>query len=166
MKKPKRVNSVSVGLALIAVVLGYAGYAFLPVMWPLWRITGIMRSTCSQGYSNTLDDRALLERMVRETRRTGLRLTLDNFRFERIPYDEETLLRMSERKRALAMKRGRGCRLRFRYASDYALPIVDVPYHLPYEATVDYTYDDGTTSKSNPLYEFFYNSCTCTSVGG
>lgn len=164
MKKPKRINSVSVGLAVIFAGILYVGYAFLPVFWPLWQVSGMMRTACARA-NRSPEDAAVMADLLKETRRTGLSLTEDNFIFERMPFSDEELGAMKASRRDRARRRGRACVFRFRYAQTYQLPLVGVEYHLPYESQVRLDFQSQGSSMSNPVYELFYNSCTCTSVG-
>jgi hypothetical protein len=164
MKKPRRINSVSVGLTLIGLFLAYAVWAFVPVMWPLWQMAGILRTGCAKAYS-IADDEQVMKFVLKDSRRTKLQVTEDNLRFVRVPYPEEELLDFDATRRDLLARTGRECRFHFRYVDEYELPLLGWRYELPYETTVtlDLRRDEGDT---NALYELFYNSCTCTSVRG
>lgn len=166
IKKPKRINSVSVGLTIILAGILYLGYAMLPVMWPLWQVGGMMRSTCAQSFSSVGDDAELLKKLVRETRRTRLRISVDNFQFEREPYSDAELENLPAARRDQLQLRGKTCVIRFRYDDEYELPLLGIRYRLPYESSSTYDLQESEGgSMSNPLYDLAYNSCTCTSVG-
>lgn len=164
MKKPKRINSVSIGLGLIALALVYLAWALLPVMWPLWQMSGIMRSACASAYREK-DDEEVMRRLLADAQRTRLKISEDNFRFERLPYAPEELQEANASLRDRMMTFGRECVLRFRYVDQYELPLFGVAYRLPYESKVTKDLRPGDKS-TNVLYELFYSSCTCTSVSG
>lgn len=162
MKKPKRFNSVSVTLALLFAAFVYAVWAFVPVMWPLWRMSGIMRTACAQAYSEP-DNRVVLQGLLTSAARTKLRVSEDNFIIDRIGYSDEELREAPEGWRSRMATTGKECVIAFRYVDRYTLPVVGLEYTLPYESSVslDLRRDE---EGSNALYELFYNSCTCTSV--
>lgn len=163
MKQPKRINSVSVGLAVVGLVVGYLAWAFLPVFWPLWRVAGMTRTACAEAYNST-DDEKILTNLVRASRRSGLRLTKENFRLERVPYSDEELAKLPEGRQEKAYEVGKTCIARFRYVSDYPLPLIGTRITIPYESAVEADLAPVDTS-TNELYELMYGSCTCTSVG-
>lgn len=159
MKKPKRINSVSVALALMALAFLYFLWAVVPTLWPLWQMSGIMRTACSVAYSEA-DDEVVMQRLVKDGRRTKLRISKDNFLLERVAFTEDEILAAPERLRGVMSKKGKECVLRFRYVDTYALPLLGLEYELPYESKVTLSLQPDETA--NYLNDLVYNSCTCT----
>jgi hypothetical protein len=121
IKKPKKINSFSVTLFLIVVTVGYLGYWYLPIWWPVFQITGIMKGICNDAYRNPNNDE-LLDKLVKETKRTGLNLTKENFSIYRSPYPEGELPK-EPGTRENFIKRGKTCELTFSYGKPYELPL-------------------------------------------
>lgn len=155
MKKPKRVNSVSVTLFVMAAVTAYLGWALIPIYWPVFQLTGIMRGVCNAAYREKNND-LLIEQVVKEGRRTGLRLSKENFSFERIPYSEEELLSAPEGLRFLLGERGKFCVLSFHYEDNYVLPLIERNQRFVFDRTIKTELEQVSWSKED--------NCTCVSV--
>ena len=162
MKKPKRINAVSVSLFVFAVLFVYGVWALVPTFWPLWQMSGIMRSGCARAYQSD-DNEWVMKQVLKDSRRTGLTVTKNNFRLARVPYDDAELEGKTKAMQDLMVKYGRECVLRFRYVDTYQLPLIGVEYRLPYESkiTVNLRRNEGD---KNTLNDLVYNSCSCTSV--
>ena len=162
MKRPRRMNAVSAGLTILLLAAVYAGWALLPVLWPLWQISGMMRTACAQAYRTT-DNGEVIAYLMKEVQRSPLAVNEDNFRLERKPYAEDELLNLAPDARRKRRAQGRTCVLRFRYVDRYRLPILGTMYRMPYEASVrlDLRPNEG---RGRALNDLVYNSCTCTSV--
>ncbi|NJK88967.1 MAG: DUF615 domain-containing protein [Myxococcales bacterium] len=139
-KKPKALNSVSVTLMLIALAFGYFCWAFIPIYWPIFQLKGIVRGACNDAYRE-MDDTLVVQKLVTASGRTGLRLTKDNFRMERVPYSppeiEEAVGHIKDfETRARQMKylreRGKLCIIEYYYRADYSLPLVGVSLPLTF----------------------------------
>ncbi|MCK6549234.1 hypothetical protein L6R52_25550 [Myxococcota bacterium] len=124
MKKPKAINSFSVSLFLIVAALGYLGYFYIPVWWPVFQLSGIMRGICNDAY-RTHDDQALVDKLLKESKRTGLRLTAENFVFTRVPYGPEELSGLEDHARALKERRGKRCELQLIYTAQAKWPFLE-----------------------------------------
>lgn len=138
MKKPKKINSVSVTLALIGLVLAYAGWFLVPAFWPIFQLTGVMRSTCNTAYRELNDEKVMAE-LLKQAKRTGLKLTKDNFRFTREPYTVEELEAARQKhsgSEELLQKRGKACVLEMRYVDDYTWPLIGKTTTIPFEREV------------------------------
>lgn len=156
MKKPKRINSVSITFFILAVVVGYAGWALIPIYWPVFQLSGIMRGICYDAYRNH-DNEKLMDKLLKEGRRTGLKLSEDNFRLTRLPYSEEELVALTGgvmEKRGLYLKRGKTCRLEMHYEDDFTLPVIDKSVHLSFDKTVESTLEQIKYDKT----------CTCVTL--
>lgn len=156
MKKPKRVNSVSVSVALLVLVLGYAGWFFLPAYWPVFQLNGIMHGICNDAY-RIQDETVLMQRLLKEARRTGLKLSEKNFRFIRVQWtDEELRERLQEDKNAWALyqRRGKECVLQMRYVDRYPLPLLG--------NTVQMSWSNEVKAPMEPIT--WEKKCTCVSV--
>src|SRR5688500_16366092 len=117
MKKPKRLNTVSVTLLLLGAVLAYVIWFLVPAFWPIFQLTGIMRGACNNAYRE-YDDKKVISVLLRDARRTKLRVTEDNFRLTRLPYTEEELAVLSKGQQTgmdLLRRRGKECVLEMRY---------------------------------------------------
>lgn len=123
-KKPSAINSFSVSLVLITATLGYLGYFYLPVWWPVFQLSGIMRGICNDAYRDH-DDKALVDKLLRESKRTGLRLTQDNFVFKRVPYTEEELVGIEGHARSMKERRGKRCELELIYTARAEWPFLE-----------------------------------------
>ena len=155
MKKPKRINSVSVTFFILALVVGYVGYFFVPIYWPVFQLSGIMRGVCYDAYRYTNDEQ-LMTKLLQDGRRTGLKLSKDNFRLTRIGYEAEELRTLSKgnsRLKDILAERGKACRLEMHYEDDYALPFTSKTVHLKFDKTVEQT-----------LEQVEYDTCTCVSL--
>lgn len=156
MKKPKRINSVSISFFFLALVLGYVGWAAVEIYWPIFQLSGIMRGACNDAY-RVHDDKKVMAKLLKDARRTGLPLTKDNFRFTRVQFTDEELLAMTKgnaKHRASLVKRGKSCLLEMRYEDDFALPLLDKKLHIPFEKRV-------TASLELVKYD---KMCTCVTV--
>ncbi len=136
MKKPKRINAVSVSITLIFLLIGYLLWFAIPVYWPNFQMGGIMKSACNDAYRMT-DDEEVMKKLVKSSQRTGLRLTKDNFRFTRVEYTPEE---RAERKLAAdsyQAKRGKTCIIEFYFEKDYKWPLIDATTHIVFEKQVE-----------------------------
>jgi hypothetical protein len=136
IKKPKKINSFSVTLFLIVVVGGYLLYWYIPAWWPIFQIKGIMSGTCNDAYRQ-MDNDKLLDKMLKETKRTGLKLTKQNFELERERYTPAELVGLDEKKQDLMQRRGKTCRLTFRYKNNYEMPFIGKSVPLSWTKTVE-----------------------------
>lgn len=138
MKKPARINSFSVTLTLIVATLAYAGYFFIPVWWPVFQVTGIMRGICNDAY-HTFENEKLMEKLLKETKRTGLYLTSDNFVLERVPYTEEDYQaqNIDYSKRPAYERRGKLCRLTLTYTSKARWPFLEKVTDIPWNRSIE-----------------------------
>lgn len=151
MKKPKRFNSVSVSLLVIALVLAYLAWAFVPIYWPIFQLQGIVRGACNEAYKK-YDNDEVLRWLLTESRRTGLRLTKDNFRMHREPHTEEELTQMVQKApsnrqsqlRDMFTRRGKTCVISYRYKDTYTLPLFGTEVPLTFENTVKGTLETVT----------------------
>ncbi len=157
LKKPRRINSVSVGLAVIFAVLVYAAWFLVPMFWPLLQVSGMARRACAHAYAEP-NDQVVFDRLLKETRRTRLRLSKDNFRFERIPYSEESLRGVPALKQDRALSIGETCEIAFRYVGDYELPLIGATVTIPYETS--YSMSLVPRDDKNWLNELAYG-CRC-----
>lgn len=156
MKKPKRINSVSITILVIGLVVGYLGWAIIPVYWPIFQLSGIMNGTCNDAYREQDDDK-LMTKLVKDTQRTGLPLTKDNFRFTRIKYSEEEIQAVGPNKHGVQQmmrKRGKECLLEMRYDASYPLPLINQKVRWPFERSVRKTLEQVKYDKT----------CTCVTV--
>jgi len=155
MKKPKRINSVSVTLFVMAALILYLGWALIPIYWPVFQLTGIMRGVCNAAYRER-DNDLLIGQVVKEGRRTGLRLSKENFLLERVPYTEEELLAAPEGPRRLMSERGKLCVLTFHYEDNYVLPLIERNQRFVFDRTIETKLEQVSWSKED--------NCTCVSV--
>lgn len=153
MKKPKRFNSVSVSMAVALVVFGYLLYWWVPILWPIFQMTGIMKSTCNYAY-RTFDDRLVMKHLVEQAARTRLQISEDNFRYRRIEYtpDERRALKIDDS--SFVRMRGKRCEIDFHYEDDYPIPFLGRSIHLVFERSIE-----------APLETVQYDKmCTCVRV--
>ena len=160
IKKPKRINAVSVTLTLLLLGGAYAAWAFVPVLFPLWRMNGLMRIACAKAH-NDPNDAAVIADLVKRAQTPGLSISDDNFLLERTPFSSEELGGQPAAVATQMSKIGKGCVMRFRYVDTYTLPVLGREYTLPYESSVEVNYQGGD---KNQLNDLVYNSCSCTSV--
>ena len=155
MKKPKRINAVSISFVVIAGIVTYIVWAFLPIVWPIFQLQGMMQTTCNDAY-RVMDDEELMKKLLKDTQRTGLRLTSDNFRLQRLPYSEEELaVQVSNpRMQELMRKRGKECLVEMRYVGTYTLPYLNITFTKEW-----------TGAKRAPLEPIKWEKqCTCVSI--
>lgn len=157
MKKPKRINSVSVTLFLMAAVTAYLGWAYIPIYWPLIQMSGIMRGVCNDAYREQRND-ALLQQLVREGKRTRLRISADNFSVERVAYSEEEMMNQSEHAKSILRARGKACVISFHYEDTYTWPLFDSPHRVVFDRTVETPLETVKWTKDETAF------CTCVSV--
>jgi len=139
-KKPKLINSVSVTVTLFLLVLGYFLWAFVPIYWPVFQLKGIIRAACNHAYRE-LDDDAVIAKLVKDSRRTGLDLTEENFRMRRIPMTEEEIRQeagddATNNRWAYLRKRGKECVIEYYYRDRYELPLVGQSFQLTFHDDV------------------------------
>ncbi len=138
MKKPRRINTVSVAFVVAALLVGYAAYAFIPIYWPIFQMEGIIRGICNDAYRELNNDR-LMDKLLAETKRTGLKLSKDNFRMKRIPYDQHELDKLGIGDAAaptLVEQRGKAFEIAYRYRDTYSLPLIGQTLTLTFEDTL------------------------------
>ena len=129
-KKPKVINAVSVTGALALLVVGYLAYVLVPPYWQIFQLQGILKSACNEAYREWNDEK-VVDYLMRQVPRTGLPLSKDNFRFNRIPYTaEERVEEFGERANdpqiiQLTEDRGATCVFAYRYARSIHFPIID-----------------------------------------
>lgn len=155
MKKPKRINSVSVLMALGLAFLGYLLYWWVPIMWPVFQMTGIMKSACSEAY-RTVDDNTVVDKLVKDAQRTGLRIDKTNFRFRRVPYTGAEIKARDLVGKDFIVARGKHCEIDFRYQDEFAIPFTGRQMSLTFDRTVDATLEPVKYDKL----------CTCVRVPG
>jgi hypothetical protein len=127
MKKPKRINSVSVTLFLMAAAAGYLGWANLPIWWPAFQMTGIMRGICNDAYHES-DPEKLMRRLVSEARRTGFKISADNFKIKRVPFTPDEMMKAeTEHLRSIMAYRGKACIVTFHYEDNFVWPLIEKP---------------------------------------
>jgi hypothetical protein len=122
IKKPKKINSFSVTIFLIVTIGGYLGYWYIPIWWPIFQVSGIMSGICNDAYRE-MNNEKLVDKLMKETKRTGLALTKENFTFERIPYLPQEMPNDAASRDTLG-RRGKACRLTFNYGKRYELPFI------------------------------------------
>lgn len=139
MKKPKRINSVSVSMTLILLVVGYLAYAFGPTYWAIFRLQGVIKSACNEAYRQ-MDDDKVLDFLVSAVPRTGLPLSKDNFRFTRVPYTGERARELFDKPlRDVAISvtnRGMRCEIEYYYKHELTLPLLGIEVPLVHNGTV------------------------------
>jgi len=143
-KKPKRINSVSVTLALMTLAFGYFLWAFIPIYWPIFQLKGIIRAACNDAY-RVLDDEAVVSKLVQDAARTGLPLTKDNFRMERVQMEPEEIEaetadfedQVQKRLRQDYLRqRGKTCKIEYYYRGRYDLPLIAQTVQITWNDTV------------------------------
>jgi hypothetical protein len=134
MKKPKRINSFSVTLALLVSAAVYTGYVLIPVWWPVFQETGIMQGICNDAYRE-FDNDKLMGKLLKESARTGLRLTKENFTFERIPYTAEETRQWTGASNLYSL-RGKECILSMGYVSNFTWPGIGRQSQISWQKTV------------------------------
>lgn len=134
-KRPRRLNSVSLTFIAVFAVLGYFAWCFVPIYWPIFQLTGIMRSTCNEAYRNS-DNKALMEKLLRDARRTGLRLSKDNFLLTREMYTPEELVDENPRWRDVLSRRGKSCELKMIYVTPVDFPLIGYRTEWTFRKTV------------------------------
>lgn len=136
MKKQRKINSVSVSMALILFLMGYLAYAIVPVWFPMFRMSGVMRGVCNEAYKN-FDDEELTKKVLTGARIAGLRLTREEVRFVRVPYDPEVLAMEAPNWREVLSKRGARCQVVFETVAQIHFPIIEKVVDWPYTGYVD-----------------------------
>ena len=136
MKKPKRINSVSVSVTLIAIAIGYLLWFVIPTYWPSFQMGGIMRGICHDAYRE-LDNEKLVTKLVQDGMRTGLKITKENFRFSRIPYTMEELTERKLPHDSYQAKRGKTCLIEFYYEDDFPWPLIGETTRITFEKRVE-----------------------------
>ncbi|MBK6689938.1 MAG: hypothetical protein IPG45_36065 [Deltaproteobacteria bacterium] len=155
MKKPKRINSVSVTLFVMAAGLGYLGWALIPIYWPVFQMDGIMRGACNDAYRER-NDSVLVNRLVSQGRRTKLRLSPENFSLQRVPYSDEELMAMPEGPRRVNEERGKMCLITFHYEDTYTWPIIERKQLFVFDRVVEAPLETVSWKKQD--------QCSCSSV--
>lgn len=135
VKKPKRLNAFSVPLFIVLFAVGYFLYWWLPMWWPVFTLTNIMRGICNDAYRE-MDDEKLMTKLLNDSRRTGLRLTAENFEIERIPWEEGELEAKGQKRSETSDKRGKTCVINFYYTVDSQLPIIGKSVEVNFDREV------------------------------
>lgn len=136
IKKPRRINSFSVTLTLILIVLGYLGWFIIPLWWPVFQETSIMQGICNDAYRE-YDNEKLMVKLMKQSARTGLPLRRDNFVFERVPYQEfEFPPGLGPDGHKLFETRGKECRLSFTYVTKGEWPLIGKKVQIPWKRSV------------------------------
>lgn len=163
MKKPKRFNAVSVTIGIIAIVGGYLAWFAIPAYWPIFQLTGIMRTACSEAYRE-FDDRKVVEKMLKNARRTRLKLTKENFDFQRVKFTPDELLEFTRGKpdsvRQTLDRRGYACKIALYYEDDYPWPLIGKTARLTFTPQIEGTLETVTWEKS----KFQTGNCTCVTA--
>lgn len=138
MKKPRRINSFSVTIFLLVSTISYLGYWYIPLWWPVFQLTGIMRGTCNDAY-HQYDNEALMTKLLKDSTRTGLRLTREHFKLQRVPYTEAELVKLNldSYSSNVYRKRGKKCVLAFHYKTVSQLPVIEKPVKLEFDREVE-----------------------------
>jgi hypothetical protein len=154
MKKPKRINSVSITLGLIGLALAYVGWFMVPAFWPIFQLTGIMRGACNHAYKEPSDEK-VMNFLLREAQRTKLKLSKDNFRLTRIAYTDEELNALpSAHAQELSRKRGKECVIELIYQDKYAWPLIG--------QTTEFTFERAVRQELDPVK--WEKGCTCVTT--
>jgi hypothetical protein len=142
-RRPKLINSVSVTLGLTCLILGYAGWFFLPEFWPVFQVTGIMRDIANRSY-RTVEDEDLMAMLLKETEHVKLPLSRDNFRLERIPWEMGELLELgpSTNSNDVWIRRGKGMVVQFHYQGKAKWPLLDRYTQLTFDRDVSISYEE------------------------
>jgi hypothetical protein len=137
IKKPKKINAFSVSIFLVAATVVYLLYVFIPAWWPVFQETGIMKGVCNDAYRQYADE-ILIQKLLKESVRTKLGLTKDNFVLERVQYTEEEMSTMglTEDQKILYRKRGKECRLTLNYTSTLLFPGISKTMPLTWSRTI------------------------------
>lgn len=160
MKKPKRINSVSVSLAILGLILLYVCWFLVPAFWPIFQLTGIMRGACNDAYKQ-LDNEVVMQTLLKNARRTGLQLSKENFQLSREQYTPEDLKQFGNQKPefiTFVQKRGKACVLKMRYQDNYTWPLVGETTQLTFEREVRVDLKPIQYKKTGPF------DCTCAKV--
>lgn len=132
-KKPKRINSVSVSVTLILLLLGYIGWWYIPHWFRVWQMSGVMISVGRLGYRE-YDDQKLIQLLIQGAQRNGLRVTADNFSIWREPYGaDEIEADATPAKRDLYAKRGKNIWVSFAYTTEAEWPLIGKTTTLNFE---------------------------------
>jgi hypothetical protein len=157
MKKPKRVNAVSVTITIIALIIAYTGWFLVPAFWPIFQVTGMMRGACNDAYK-IYDDEKVMAKLMKEVPRAKLRMTKENFRLTRVPYTEEELdaavKDKGEKVREFYQKRGKTCVLEMIYKDSYEWPLIG--------KTTDFTFERKVETELEQVQ--WEKSCTCVTA--
>lgn len=138
MKKPKRLNAVSLTLMGLVVVFAYVIWFLVPAFWPIFQLTGIMKGACNEAYRES-DDRKVMAKLLMEAKRTRLPLTEDNFRLTRVPYTDDEIATLSNGEQGMIdmlQRRGKECVLELYYEDDYEWPLIGKTKHFTFEREV------------------------------
>lgn len=157
MKKPKRINSVSVTVTLVVLAIGYLLWFVIPTYWPSFQMGGIMKGACHDAY-RIINNEKLMKKLLEDSRRTGLRITRENFKLTRVPYTAEDRANKNIPSGSYPDKRGKACQLEFYYEDDFPWPLIGkttrITFHKFVETPLEQVkYDDGIGQ-----------DCTCVST--
>lgn len=140
-KKPSAFNVVNALIVLVVGTLGYLGWFYVPHWWPVWQLTGIMRGVANEAYREYNNDK-LLDKLLKESKRTGLKLTAENFTIERRAYTPEEMVealkggQMSEAARLLFEQRGKAITIYFENTVSAQWPLRESKRPLTFRRTV------------------------------
>ena len=155
IKKPSRINSVSITLLVVVALGGYLAYWWVPILWPVFQMTGMMKTACGEAYRGS-DDKTVMKKLVADAARTKWRIDERNFRFRRIPYTRRELKTLKIDEDGAVARRGKHCEVDFYYEDDFPIPFTGKTMRLTFERSVD-----------APLEPVKYDKlCTCVSVPG
>lgn len=161
-KNPKRVNAVSVTLTLVALGGGYLLWFWLPAYWPVFQLTGIMRGACNDAY-RIVDNDEIIKKLLVNARRTGLRLSKENFRMTRTRYSDEELRKLpGGMKTDVWAKKGKTCVIEMHYENDYTWPLIGKTQRLVFERTVEAELSPVIWDKGGGSFP----DCRCVSLPG
>lgn len=141
-KKPKRLNSLNVSIAIVTLVLGYLGWFYLPHWFKAWSMSGALVSVGRDAY-RVYDDEVLRKKLLAEGRRIGLPVTPKSFLIKREPYsDAEISAMVRDKKDPWYMKnRGKSITIAFAVRVKADWPLTDDSTELEFSSqkTMDLT---------------------------
>ena len=138
-KKPRRINAVSITVFLVISSLAYVLYWWIPLWWPIVQLNQIMQGSCYDMYRE-FDNEAVMTKLITDSRRTGIRLTADNFIVQRFPYPPEEVQKMggdTSSNSSDFLKRGKRCEIRMRYIVNSDLPFIDKKVMVTFDRRVE-----------------------------
>lgn len=140
-KKPSAFNIVNILIVLGLGTVGYLGWWYLPHWYPVWQLSGIMRGAANDAYREFNNDK-LLQKLLKDSQRTGLKLTAENFTIERTGYTNEEMQaavegkELSDHARMLFEQRGKTITIYFENTVTAKWPLQDKSRPLTFRRTV------------------------------